>query len=291
VVDAGLTTPSASLAGAKNHQTRRILKGKYGAPHPLKTALLLLKYGTSYVEMLEQQQMQLVAGLQELYRRCLDGKGWVGAPLEDSERGTPLTHDILERLGALALQGQMDARSPFDENLDHLRRRMSSHGACLEEPTLSDSGSDFAHSPSSDRSKTNTWSADSFSPGKLHCTSAASTSPSRITNSNTGSQLKLDTTRPQSFSASGIDLDPLRTSQWESPMSIYLDEREPSAIYDAPIDIDSNLRFDAFTVPGLFDATTAPQMPIGTIAPYLSMGESISHDINLHDFFGSSVIT
>merc|ERR1711977_434224 len=49
-------------------------------------------YTVEYIGLLEKQQMQLVLGLQEMYRRTLSGQGWLGAPL---------THDILERLGVL----------------------------------------------------------------------------------------------------------------------------------------------------------------------------------------------
>lgn len=55
------------------------------------------------MEMLEQQQAQLDIGLQELYRRIKDSPRWPGSPLKESSNGKPLTHDILERLGALKL--------------------------------------------------------------------------------------------------------------------------------------------------------------------------------------------
>ena len=55
--------------------------------------------------MLENQQAQLVVGLQELYKRTQNGQGWTGAPLRETSQGLPLTHDILERLGALKQEG------------------------------------------------------------------------------------------------------------------------------------------------------------------------------------------
>ena len=51
--------------------------------------------------MLERQQSQLVAGLQELYRRTQNGEGWPGDRLELERHNQPLTHKILEALGVL----------------------------------------------------------------------------------------------------------------------------------------------------------------------------------------------
>ena len=55
----------------------------------------------SYVQMLERQHAQLIAGLQELYRRTQSGEGWTGATPEPVNYGQPLTHKILEALGVL----------------------------------------------------------------------------------------------------------------------------------------------------------------------------------------------
>jgi hypothetical protein len=51
--------------------------------------------------MLEQQQAQLVTGLQGLYALLQTGQGWPGQPLREAHSGHPLTHDILERLDVL----------------------------------------------------------------------------------------------------------------------------------------------------------------------------------------------
>ena len=67
--------------------------------------------------MLEEQQAQLVAGLQELYRRLLHGHGWIGSPVEGTDEGTPLTHEILERLGALKQDGRSTVEVS-DEDLE-----------------------------------------------------------------------------------------------------------------------------------------------------------------------------
>lgn len=51
--------------------------------------------------MLQRQQSQLNAGVQELYGRLLDGRGWPGKPLEVNCNGQALVHAILERLSLL----------------------------------------------------------------------------------------------------------------------------------------------------------------------------------------------
>lgn len=51
--------------------------------------------------MLERQHAELIAGLQELYRRTQNGGGWSGPRLETENVDQPLTHKILEALGVL----------------------------------------------------------------------------------------------------------------------------------------------------------------------------------------------
>lgn len=51
--------------------------------------------------MLERQQSQLIAGLQELYRRIQAGEAFPSPPLEPGYNGQPLTHKILEALDVL----------------------------------------------------------------------------------------------------------------------------------------------------------------------------------------------
>lgn len=58
--------------------------------------------------MLERQHTELIAGLQELYRRIQAGEPFPSPPLEPAYNGQPLTHKILEALGVL----------PSDEDLE-----------------------------------------------------------------------------------------------------------------------------------------------------------------------------
>ena len=55
----------------------------------------------SYVSTLERQQSQLVAGIQELYRRVVDNEQWPHFSADDNLGINPPTHRILERLGVL----------------------------------------------------------------------------------------------------------------------------------------------------------------------------------------------
>lgn len=77
--------------------------------------------------MLEQQQTQLVNGLQEMYRRMTNNEGWKGEPLDTVPHGYPLTHDILERLDALSIDGH---HSPdrFEEDTETLQKRFFDEG-------------------------------------------------------------------------------------------------------------------------------------------------------------------
>lgn len=77
--------------------------------------------------MLEQQQTQLVNGLQEMYRRITNNEGWKGEPLDTVPHGYPLTHDILERLDALSIDGH---HSPdrFEDDTEILQKRFSDEG-------------------------------------------------------------------------------------------------------------------------------------------------------------------
>ncbi len=89
--------------------------------------------------MLEQQQLQLVNGLQELYERLINNQGWKGAPLDNSNNGHPLTHDILERLGALKLEGQINYEV-FEDNVDAMRKRLLADGALpMQRPSSAES--------------------------------------------------------------------------------------------------------------------------------------------------------
>ncbi|EEH23416.2 hypothetical protein PABG_05627 [Paracoccidioides brasiliensis Pb03] len=103
-------------------------------------------YPKGYVEMLEQQQAQLVTGLQALYKLTLEGEGWPGGPLKKSGNGHPLTHDILERLGALKQEGH-SIDEPFEDDIQLVQKRLIANGAGLMQRQDSSDGSESERSP------------------------------------------------------------------------------------------------------------------------------------------------
>ena len=78
--------------------------------------------------MLEHQQTQLVSGLQELYKRVVEGQPWGGPLLVDSTNGRPLTHDILEALGVLQLEPHCKFES-FEEDTEKIQKKLVQDGA------------------------------------------------------------------------------------------------------------------------------------------------------------------
>ncbi|KAI4204277.1 MAG: hypothetical protein LQ350_001257 [Teloschistes chrysophthalmus] len=81
-----------------------------------------------YVELLEQQQLQLTDALQKFYQRALDNDPWPGQPLEITSTGQPLIHDILQRLGAIQIQGA-NAPEHFEEDFGVMQQRLVASGA------------------------------------------------------------------------------------------------------------------------------------------------------------------
>lgn len=100
--------------------------------------------------MLEQQQTQLVNGLRELYQRALDSDNWVGMPLKRAPNGFPLTHDILERMGALKIDAS-DDYEPFEDDFEALQRKAYAR----DHEVMSPRSSTFESRPSSKRTSRN----------------------------------------------------------------------------------------------------------------------------------------
>lgn len=78
--------------------------------------------------MLEQQQTQLVSGLQEMYRRLQSANAWDGRRLVEAN-GQPLTHDILAALNLLENKHDGTAISEiFEEDVQKLQSRLLAEG-------------------------------------------------------------------------------------------------------------------------------------------------------------------
>lgn len=260
------------LVSARSHTTRCIQKGKLFIPLPYVPALINCRY----VEMLEQQQAQLVAGLQELYRRLQKRNGWEGAPLQESSHGFPLTHDLLESLGALKSSRNNSGAEHFEEDLRSLQRRLLADGAEFMQRSHSDSGSDSGHSPTSDPLQHKVPFTDPFSFSKLPPTPPTNgpfpkwTSPAIHTKNH-------EESRPSSLQKATGDRS-LQGQSWASPGLGLDDNVDLSNQYDSPVSLDA--------VSNPFDAL---QMPIGTIAPYLSMRDW-NRDVDFHRFFTSAAM-
>lgn len=86
-------------------------------------------YPKGYVEMLEQQQGQLVSGLQKMYELLREANAWDGDALSETN-GHPLTHDILAGLGLLeAKQDGSGEMETFEEDCERLQSRLIAEGA------------------------------------------------------------------------------------------------------------------------------------------------------------------
>ena len=226
--------------------------------------------------MLEQQQTQLVAGLQELYRRTQDGKGWEGARLKESIHGFPLTHDILERLGALKPGTSISEPQQFEEDLELLQRRMLANGAGFIQRTPSDSGSDSGHSPAFEQVPQHVPFTNPFTLNKLPPTPPCQ-SPFPH---NVSPAFELNDGRESHPLSSPKILDPssLQRQMWPESGMILDDNINATDQYDSPVNIE--------TMSNAFDTV---QMPTGTIAPYLSMRDW-NQDVDFQRYFSSATI-
>lgn len=174
--------------------------------------------------MLENQQAQLVAGLQELYKRTQNGQGWTGPPLKETSHGMPLTHDILDQLGALKQEGHITGES-FEEDLSALQHRLIASGASLMQREQShDGSSDSAPSPiyepSQQRPKfSNPFPANQYPP----------TPPSRSPYPQNAR------TVPQHKAQSYPQVTPQSNLAWETPASEFDDGMDFMRQYDSPM--------------------------------------------------------
>ncbi|KAK3615253.1 Fluconazole resistance protein 1 [Elasticomyces elasticus] len=133
-------------------------------------------YPKGYVEMLEQQQTQLVGGLQETYKQLAKTKTWTGPPLTERD-GRFLTHDILVGLGLIQPKREgSDADERFEEDCENVQQRLLARGApyVLRRASLStESELDDPKEQFRKSSRRN----DSASPHKIFTTQPKPTSP------------------------------------------------------------------------------------------------------------------
>jgi len=225
--------------------------------------------------MLEHQQSQLVAGLHELYRRLQAGENWTGAPLRETTQGMPLTHDILERLGALH-QDSHENTDHFDDNLASMQSRLSASDAGFTHGESGpDSNSESAQSPvfeSFPQRKTplftNPFTINQFPP-------TPPTQSPRVSMVKTRSPLQ------NQFPCTSTSITNM---PWQAEPYEYIDNLDYDMAYEAPI--PDTLFQD-------FNTTTAMYHdPAGTgINPCLTMKDWQPQDDQIRHYFRNGVFT
>lgn len=209
--------------------------------------------------MLEQQQSQLVSGLQELYALVISSASWKGAPLKESVNGHPLTHDILERLGVLKLDLNVGTEV-FEEDLDVLRQRLTSEtNTELSTHRRSPSSDDQSHVSFPEVASPRHCFGDSFH--TLH--QFPPTPP--IQSPNEEQPYTLSPIDCQNRLDSRVGLDPSVLQSHPPPMS-----HQQATMYDESLDF---LNFD---LPANFDPSNPLQE---SISPGLSMPTWLHDDL------------
>ncbi|KAF1950277.1 hypothetical protein CC80DRAFT_496915 [Byssothecium circinans] len=242
-------------------------------------------YPKGYVEMLEQQQSQLVAGLRELYNRLQTGQGWPGAPLREAQGGNPLTHDILERLDLLHSPSDGSGKyEGFEEDCNRMQQKLLEGGAPYTRRRGSvSSDSEHGHTPStSSFSGTPTTKSMPFTdPFPRH--TAPPTPPMHSpfpTQSHIMSPVKQEAPMvPTTFMNTGA-LDPAALSRpsWTTD----------SMMMDEPLDFSKPMYgFDTY---GNFDQNAILLDPIVVNDPALP-GWNSNSDLDFHYFINHQVVT
>ncbi|KAL8781165.1 MAG: hypothetical protein Q9213_006133 [Squamulea squamosa] len=77
----------------------------------------------NYVEALEQQCAQAINGLRKGYQILVENDVWPGGALELRPNGHPLTHDMLDSLGALRLDTPL-RHDRFEEDTEKLQQKL-----------------------------------------------------------------------------------------------------------------------------------------------------------------------
>lgn len=255
VVVANQTTQYVCSGSAKKLKTRSIPKGLSATYLKISCRANAVIRRDSYVEMLEQQQNQLVSGLQELYALMSSGASWKGAPLKASVNGHPLTHDILERLGVLKLDMNVETDA-FEEDLDVLRQKLTSETDTGTSPHRRSQSSDSqSHLPFPGVASPRHYFGDSF-----HTLRQFPPTPP-IQSPNEEQPYTLSPIDCQSRLDSRAGLDPSVLQSHPLPMTMY----------------DESLDFLNFDLPPNFDASNPLQE---SLSPCLSISPWLHDDLN-----------
>jgi hypothetical protein len=242
-------------------------------------------YPKGYVEMLEQQQTQLVAGLRELYSMLQSGQSWPGAPLREASGGHPLTHDILERLDLLHSSGDAGSNyEGFEEDCNRMQQKLLERGAPYTRrrgSTSSDSEHGHVSSPSSYSGTPTTKTAPFTDPFPRH--NAPPTPPMHSPfprQSQIMAPVKQEApmVSPTYMNSGALDPSALSRSNW-TPDSMMMDET-----------IDFSKPMYGFDNYGNFDQNTMMLDPIVVNDPAMPDWNSGS-DLDFSNFINNPVVT
>ena len=86
------------------------------------------------MEILLAENSQLVDGLRRMYQILLKSNNWPGLPLAMEPDGSPLTHDILERLNVLHIsQDDVQIKEPLPVNSPSIQDLESSNADLIQD--------------------------------------------------------------------------------------------------------------------------------------------------------------
>lgn len=260
--------------------TRSIPKGELANAHLVSDTGRLTR--CSYVEMLESQQAQLVTGLQELYRRLQKGQGWAGNALKESGSGQPLTHDILERLGALKQDGHA-TNDTFEEDLDLLQQRLIADGAGF----MQRAPSHDSHSLSDSSAPSPIYEPVAQRPNFSNPFPLSQYPPTPPNHSPFPPNARTVSLKSQTYPNVAINHSHL---SWNTPMSDFDDAMDFSTQFDAPLKFEPSVMDSSMEMSSFPSTMFQDQIVPTAINPCLTMKDWSGQE-DFHRYFNPSAMT
>jgi hypothetical protein len=215
--------------------------------------------------MLEIQQAQLVIGLQKLYKLITDGRGWIGSPLKETRHGTPLTHDILEQLGALK-QDEHSTREAFQEDTNLMQQCLRKTGVgSTNHYAASGIESEVAESTMLDNNP-------EYSPFFTDLYTLPPTPPDQSPSSQSAVAIPSKIQAYPQLPLNRVAMNPafLQKQSWDQQNGLVHDNLNFNCHFDSPISLES--------ITALFGQE---QAPVGTMKPFTSIKSPDEDSVNL----------
>ncbi|RVX75263.1 hypothetical protein B0A52_00615 [Exophiala mesophila] len=238
-------------------------------------------YPKGYVEMLESQQAQLVTGLQELYRRLQKGQGWIGSALKESGSGQPLTHDILERLGALKQDGHT-TNDTFEEDLDLLQQRLIADGAGY----MQRAPSHDSHSLSDSSAPSPIYEPVAQRPNFSNPFPISQYPPTPPNHSPFPPNARTVSLKSQNYPNVAINHSNL---SWNTPMTDFDEAMDFSTQYDAPLKFEPSVMDSSMDLSSFPQAMFQDQIVPTAINPCLTIKDWSAQE-DFHRYFNPSAM-